>query len=146
MTLGISQYRAYGCVTVACWCIAVACFSVSAWAETPVPERPEAAAAANPAASLGEGATISTTNLLKLIRNGGPLMIPIAICSFVLVVFVFERAISLRQGRVVPRPFVKRFVNQLEEGLLDREDAERLCEENRSPVSEVFAAAVHKWG
>jgi biopolymer transport protein ExbB len=146
MTLGISRYRAYGYVTAACWCIIVACFSVSVRAETPVPEKPEATAVVNPAALFGDDAPISTTNLLKLVRNGGPLMIPIAICSFVLVVFVFERAISLRRGRVVPGPFVKRFVNQLEEGLLDREDAERLCEENRSPVSEVFAAAVHKWG
>ena len=146
MTLGISRYRAYACVTAACWCIVVACFAVSVRAETPVPEGSETTAVVNTAALSGDDATISTTNLLKLVRNGGPLMIPIAICSFVLVVFVFERAISLRRGRVVPGPFVKRFVNQLEEGLLDREDAERLCEENRSPVSEVFAAAVHKWG
>jgi biopolymer transport protein ExbB len=79
-------------------------------------------------------------------RDGGPILLPIGVCSFVLFVFVFERAISLRRGRVIPRPFVKRFVHQLQEGQLQPEEALELCEENRSPVAEVFAAATKKWG
>jgi biopolymer transport protein ExbB len=142
----MSRYRARGCAIVVCWCVAVFCFSISARAASPVLVESAPAAAADRAAPVADEAPISATNVLELLRNGGPLMIPIAICSFALLVFVFERAISLRRGRVVPRPFVKRFVNQLEEGLLDREDAQRLCAENRSPVAEVFAAAVHKWG
>jgi biopolymer transport protein ExbB len=73
-------------------------------------------------------------------------MIPILFCSFIMLVFVFERAVALRRGRVIPGPFVKRFLHQLREGQLDREQALRLCEENRSPVAQVFAAAVRKWG
>ena len=73
-------------------------------------------------------------------------MLPIAVCSFILFVFVFERAISLRRGRVIPGPFVKRFIKQLKDRQLTREDAIRLCEENRSPVAEVFGGAVKKWG
>jgi biopolymer transport protein ExbB len=61
-------------------------------------------------------------------------------------VFVFERSISLRRGRVIPRPFVKRFLQQISDGELDREAALELCERNRSPVAEIFAAAVRKWG
>ncbi|MCH5377474.1 MAG: MotA/TolQ/ExbB proton channel family protein [Planctomycetes bacterium] len=93
-----------------------------------------------------EDNAIPTQNLLQVIHDGGPLMIPIGICSFILLVFVFERSISLRQGRVVPRPFVKRFLLQLREGELDREAAMELCERNRSPVAEIFGAAVRKWG
>jgi biopolymer transport protein ExbB len=89
---------------------------------------------------------IPTQNLLQVIHDGGPLMIPIGICSFILMVFVFERSISLRRGRVIPRPFVKRFLQQVRDGELDRETALELCERNRSPVSEIFAAAVRKWG
>ncbi len=89
---------------------------------------------------------IATRNLLGVMRDGGPILLPIGICSFVLFVFVFERAISLRRGRVIPRPFVKRFVHQLQEGQLQPEEALELCEENRSPVAEVFAAATKKWG
>jgi len=89
---------------------------------------------------------IPTRSLLQVIRDGGPLMLPITLCSFVLLVFVFERAIFLRRGRVIPRPFVKRFLQQMREGRLDRQRALELCENNRSPVAGVFAAAVRKWG
>jgi biopolymer transport protein ExbB len=100
----------------------------------------------NPAAALPGETAIPTRNLLQVVRDGGPLMFPIGICSFILLVFVFERSISLRQGRVVPRPFVKRFLQQLRDGELDRETARQLCERNRSPVAEIFGAAVRKWG
>ena len=81
-----------------------------------------------------------------MIRDGGLLMIPIGICSFIVVVFIFERTISLRMGRVIPRPFVKRFLEQLKAGHLSRDEAIKLCEENDSPVAKVFGAAVRKWG
>ena len=71
---------------------------------------------------------------------------PLVICSFVMLVFVFERAIALRRGRVIPAPFVKRFLLQLREGKLDRDQALELCKESQSPVADVFAGAVRKWG
>jgi biopolymer transport protein ExbB len=146
MSFAFCRYGASVAAVLACCWIAVGCLLAPAQAEPPVRVAPETASPADHTAPVAEEAPIPTVNLLELARSGGPLMIPIGVCSFVLVVFVFERAISLRRGRVVPRPFVKRFVHQLEQGLLDREDAVRLCEENRSPVSEVFGAAVHKWG
>ena len=91
-------------------------------------------------------ATIPTRDLWGIVKDGGPLMIPIAICSLLLVAFVFERTVSLRRGRVIPKPFVKRFLQQLREGDFDREESLKLCEESGSPVSEVFAGAVRKWG
>jgi len=96
--------------------------------------------------TLGEESPIPTKNLLQVFHDGGLLMYPIALCSFILLVFVFERAISLRRGRVIPRPFVKRFIEQLKDGRIDQDQALALCEENQSPVAEVFAAAVKKWG
>ncbi len=98
------------------------------------------------AAPTAEETAIPTKSLLGVLREGGLLMIPIGVCSFILLVFVFERSISLRKGRVIPRPFVRRFLEQLREGQLSREEAIKLCEENRSPVAEVFGAAVRKWG
>ncbi len=47
---------------------------------------------------------------------------------------------------MIPRPFVRRFLEQLREGQLSRDDALKLCDENKSPVAEVFGAAVRKWG
>lgn len=89
---------------------------------------------------------IPTKNLLQVIHDGGPLMLPIGVCSFILLVFVFERTIALRRGRVIPRPFVRRLLEQIGEGQLDREAAAELCEANGSPVAQVFAGAVNKWG
>lgn len=99
-----------------------------------------------PAPAADEGRQIPMKNLLQVMRDGGPLMIPIGLCSVVLLVFVFERLISLRRSRVIPRPFVKRFLQQLRDGQLGLDSALELCETNRSPVAEVFAAAIRKWG
>jgi len=94
-----------------------------------------------------EETTNTSRSLLGVIKEGaGPLIIPLLVCSFVLLVFTFERAIALRAGRVIPGPFVKRFLHQLREGQLDREQAVLVCEENGSPVAKIFAAAVKKWG
>ena len=107
-----------------------------------------------PAASAGDGdATddaseqiVASKRLLDVIKGGGPLMIPIAICSFILVVFTFERFISLRKGRILPGPFTKKFLEQLDDGNLDRDRAMELCDNNGSPVARVFKAGVEKWG
>jgi biopolymer transport protein ExbB len=89
---------------------------------------------------------IPTKNLWSIVKDGGPLMIPILICSLILVAVVFERMISLRRGRVIPKPFVTRLIRQISEGELDRDRALELCSENGSPVAEVLAGAVRKWG
>ncbi len=120
-----------------------AAFGQSDQAGVDAPVATEASDLATPA--IGEMA-IPTKNLLQVIRDGGPLMLPIGVCSFILLVFVFERTIALRRGRVIPRPFVRRFLEQIQEGQLDRKAAAELCDENGSPVSEVFAGAVNKWG
>jgi biopolymer transport protein ExbB len=98
------------------------------------------------AAALPAAGPLPQKSMLSVFFDGGPLMYPIALCSFALFVFVFERFIALRRGRVIPGPFVKRFLEQLKNGQLDREKAIKLCEENKSPVAQVFAAAAKKWG
>lgn len=92
------------------------------------------------------GDQVASKSVLSMVTGGGILMLPIAACSFVLCMFVFERAISLRRGRVIPRPFVKKFIDQLVNGELRPKQAIRICEQNGSPVATVFAAAARKWG
>jgi biopolymer transport protein ExbB len=81
-----------------------------------------------------------------MVIAGGPLLLPILVGSFILLLVVFERAVNLRRGRVLPGPFVTRFLLQIREGQIDRDAALRRCEENSSHVARVFAAAVRKWG
>lgn len=89
---------------------------------------------------------IPTRSLLDMLVAGGPLMIPLGLASFLLLLITFERMISLRRRKVVPRLFVQRFLLQLREGALDRSDALERCEAEPSHVARVFAAAVRKWG
>jgi biopolymer transport protein ExbB len=112
--------------------------SGSAAAGHPLP--PDAPAATPPPE------TIPTKDLWRAMVEGGPLMIALAACSLVVVTFVLERAISLRRGRVIPKPFVSRFLDQLRDGELDPEQAMELCRQSGSPVALVFAGAVRKWG
>jgi biopolymer transport protein ExbB len=89
---------------------------------------------------------VPTRSLLEMLTAGGPLMIPLAMTSFVLVLIVFERLICLRRRKVVPRLFVERFLLQVREGALDRFEALDRCESESSHIARVFAAAVRKWG
>ncbi len=98
------------------------------------------------ASSAADQQIVGPRRLTDIVRSGGPLMIPIGICSFILVVFVFERFISLRKGRVIPGPFTKRFLEQLRDGELNRDAAVTICERNNSPMANVFKAGVLKWG
>ena len=98
------------------------------------------------ATGLERAAAIPTRSLWDMLWAGGPLLVPIVVSSFVLLLVVFERTVSLRRGRVVPRLFVERFLLQISEGAVDREEAMVLCEENSSHIAVVFGAAVRKWG
>ncbi len=95
---------------------------------------------------VAETAVPTAHRLTDLIRRGGLLMIPIGVCSFILVVFVFERFISLRKGRIIPGHFTKRFLEQLREGQLTQNAAVAICDKNSSAMADVFRAGVSKWG
>lgn len=89
---------------------------------------------------------IPTRSLFEMLLAGGPVMIPIMLSSFLMLLIVFERFICLRRRRVIPRLFVERFLLQLREGALDRNDALERCEDESSHIARVFAAGIRKWG
>lgn len=71
---------------------------------------------------------------------------PFVIASVIALWFSIERLVVLRRGRVLPKPFIQRFLQHLEQGQVDRDTALELCEENGSPVAYVFAHGIRKWG
>lgn len=89
---------------------------------------------------------IPTQSLLQMALAGGVTMIPIAIASFVMLMVVFERLVSLRRSRVLSEPFIHCFLSQVAEGTVDRHDALEMCESESSHMARVFAAGVRKWG
>jgi biopolymer transport protein ExbB len=90
--------------------------------------------------------TIPTRPLEIIEALGVPFIIAFGICSVITVWFSIERLVVLRRGRVIPRPFVERFLQNLEQGNLDPDEALRLCDENGSPIAQIFAHGIRKWG
>jgi biopolymer transport protein ExbB len=132
---------------IACVCCATLAPAVRAAGDTAAGDAVgvKAVEAADSAAGQ-QHALIPTADLWRIIHDAGPLMYAILLCSFLLVAVFLERCVSLRRSRVIPKPFVTRFLQQLREGQLDRQQALDLCVENGSPVANVFAGAVRKWG
>ena len=84
--------------------------------------------------------------VISKVAEGGWLMIPLAVCSLIVLTLSLERMVALRRGRVIPRPFVRRFTECVEDGQLSHEEATEICEDFDCPVSEVFRAALRRWG
>ncbi|MEM0925954.1 MAG: MotA/TolQ/ExbB proton channel family protein [Planctomycetota bacterium] len=89
---------------------------------------------------------LTVPSWVQKVMSGGWLMLPLAFCSLVVLTLSFERLIALRRARVIPRPFVHRFTECVEDGVLSYEEATELCKEFDCPVSEVFRAALRRWG
>jgi biopolymer transport protein ExbB len=106
-------------------------------------ETPAVGATAKPAKA---HRSIPTRPLEIIEALGVPFILAFGICSVITVWFSIERLVVLRRGRVIPRPFVERFLQNLEQGNLDQEEALRLCDENGSPIAQIFAHGVRKWG
>lgn len=84
--------------------------------------------------------------LMQRLIAGGWLMIPLGVCSLVVLSLTLERMVALRRGRVIPRPFVRRFTECVEDGQLSFDEATQICNDFDCPVAEVFQAAVKRWG
>lgn len=73
-------------------------------------------------------------------------VIPFAAASIFAMWFAIERLVILRRNRVIPKHFVSRFLQHLENGKINKEGALEICEQNGSPVANIFAHGVRKWG
>ena len=93
-----------------------------------------------------QAGTIEANSLISIFRRGGVPMFAIVSCSIVLVIFAMERGFFLRKTRVMPRLFVRGVLEQLEQQQIAQEEALELCEENASPIAELFETALKKWG
>lgn len=104
---------------------------------------PDAAEAGTPEKEESGG---TTTSVIDRLLQGGVLMIPLAVCSLVVFALAVERSVALRRGRIIPRPFVRRFTECVQDGQLSYDEALEICDEFDCPVAEVFHATVKRWG
>ena len=90
-----------------------------------------------------EAATsVEKISLLHLLSEGGALMIPLLLCSLVLVYVFVERLLAIRKASVTDRSFMKRIREQVE--ARNAEKAAAICRELDSPVSRVIEKGVSR--
>lgn len=107
---------------------------------------PPASSAEQPANNDAKTSGFPRTPMAIAEAMGKPFLIVFLAASVLAVWFAIERLVVLRRSRVIPRPFVERFLDHLEQQKIDRAEALKLCEENASPVAEIFAHGIRKWG
>ncbi len=76
--------------------------------------------------------------------KGGPMMVPIAICSLVALAVITERLISLRRRNVTPSGFLPGLQEVLAKDTEDRTAALDYCREDGSPVANIFAVGIKR--
>lgn len=132
------------------WCgLAFAGWSLAqdgAGPSTPDAVTPAAAPADSPSAPAAPKKRSIPRDPLEVLFALGIFMYPLGLCSIIVVWFSIERMVVLRRGRVIPRPFVKRFFEHIEQGKVDAKGAMKLCEDNGSPIAMIFAHGLKKWG
>jgi biopolymer transport protein ExbB len=82
--------------------------------------------------------------MIEFLRQGGPVMWPLLICSVLAVAIIVERMINLRPAKVLPEDEVEHLGSLIGGGLL--EQAEDYCERRPGPLTNIVAAALEARG
>ena len=89
-------------------------------------------------------ASAQIQSVWDFILKGGPMMIPIALCSFIALTVIVERLVSLRRRNVVPPDFLSGLKAAMKIGEEDRSKAISHCQANDSPLASILAAGVRR--
>ncbi|MGF1484063.1 MAG: MotA/TolQ/ExbB proton channel family protein [Opitutales bacterium] len=89
----------------------------------------------------------ASDSVFSLLLKGGPVMIPLAICSVIAVTLSFERFISLSRPRILP-PNLRDSVHTtvVKDGKRHWRHGIELCEELAAPLARVFRTGLLKRG
>lgn len=97
--------------------------------------------------SLATGVATSTEeslSLLDLALKGGPIMIPIAICSVIAVYIIIERYFSIRKSSKDDPNFMNNIRDFISNGNIDA--ARALCKNTESPIARMIEKGVSRIG
>ncbi|MCF7791645.1 MAG: MotA/TolQ/ExbB proton channel family protein [Victivallales bacterium] len=85
----------------------------------------------------------SSETLLALLIKGGPVMIPLLICSIVALTIMIERFISLRKHKIIPIGFEADIKNSLNKCTLeDFNKTTEFCNTKPSPISSIIKSGI----
>ena len=88
--------------------------------------------------------TTESLSVFELGAKGGIMMIPILICSLIVVAVVAERLTVLKQPKVTPKGFPKRLGKAMNAGGVP--DARSLCKKENTAAGRVVLAGLDKFG
>ena len=81
-------------------------------------------------------------SVFDMVLAGGPLMIPIALCSIVALSYAVERSIRLREGELGSKRYGQRIVDSLSKD--GRDGALSLCDKDSRPLGRILAAGLRR--
>jgi len=89
---------------------------------------------------------VSVTSIWDFLLKGGIMMVPIGICSLVVVAVTLERSMVLRRKRIVPGGFIDGFERTLTSSTDPKRDGESYCESDGSPIAKIVEAGMSQFG
>lgn len=91
-----------------------------------------------------ETSAVEVQSIWDFVVKGGPMMIPIGVCSLVALTVIVERLVTLRRSNVIPDDFPSGLKKAMDDDDAEASKALAYCQENDSPLAQVFAAAVKR--
>ncbi|WP_010665602.1 MotA/TolQ/ExbB proton channel family protein [Marinilabilia salmonicolor] len=95
-------------------------------------------------AELAEGEEKVTIDLIELVMQGGWIMIPLFLLSFIAIYIFIERYLAIKRASREDKSFMNRIKDYIHEGKI--ESALALCESNDNPVSRMIAKGITRIG
>lgn len=102
------------------------------------------AQAVSPPTAAGSSALVQS--VWDFVIKGGPVMVPIALCSLVALTVFVERLVTLRRSRIIPSGFMPGLKGLLQDMDDDREQALSYCEKDASPLAAIVSAGIKRLG
>jgi biopolymer transport protein ExbB len=96
------------------------------------------------AAQQEAASSVEKISLLHLLQEGGVLMIPLLLCSLILVYVFVERLLAIRKAGVVDLSFMGRIKDQVENGNFTA--AASTCKASNTPLARVIEKGVSRIG
>ena len=96
------------------------------------------------AAQQEAAASVEKISLFHLLMEGGALMIPLLLCSLILVYVFVERLMFIRKASVIDKSFMPRVREHIEAGNIDK--ALAVCKTNNTPIGRIIEKGVSRIG
>ncbi len=93
-----------------------------------------------------DAAALKVQSIWDFIVKGGPMMIPIGLCSLLALAVIVERLLSLRRSKVIPPDFITGLQPIMENNGDGYKRALEYCRGNASPIANIFAAGIRSLG